>query len=783
MTARQKILIVDDRKENLFALKEVLGEIDVEVIEALSGNEALAATLHHDFAVAILDVQMPEMSGYELAEYLRGGKKTQNIPIIFLTAVYGDEQHVFKGYEAGSIDYITKPYPPKVLLSKLKIFLEMDRNRLELLRHRDHLEALVYERTAMLAERVKELKCLNAIASLVAEPGKSIEETLQAAVEIIPAGWRYPEITGARISFEGREFTSTSYQDRVWKQSADLTVSGKSLGLLEVCCLEERPAPDGSHCLPEEQNLLLGIARQIGIMIERKRGVKELLLAKEEWERTFESIGDIAMILAPDLRISRVNQQAVLAFSTTKEELQGRFCYEVFRQASQPCAGCPVSDVRRDLGVHTAEIEHKELGKILQVSVSPVFNDDGRVASIIYFAKDITARKEMEMRLIQSQKQEAIGTLAGGIAHDFNNILTPILGYSEMALMDLEPDHPAAVELAEVTKAALRAKDLVKQILTFSRQKEHQLQPLAPHLIIKEALKLLRASIPTSIEIRQQINPESGLVLADGTQLHQIIMNLCTNAYQAMRPTGGVLSVSLQPIRLESEDSKVQGLALAPGAYVVLEVGDTGCGMDQQTIAKIFDPYFTTKKQGEGTGLGLSVVHGIVKEYGGHISVYSEPGKGSTFRVYLPTIVSTGMSEAPAVAPAMARGTEKILVVDDDSTILALNTRILTELGYRVTGLAASPEALNLFTGAPQDFDLVLTDMTMPGMSGADLSLRIHAIRPDIPIILCSGFSELIDGDKAREIGIQAYLKKPFSGGDLAGIIRRLLDVAKSEAG
>jgi signal transduction histidine kinase/DNA-binding response OmpR family regulator len=504
---------------------------------------------------------------------------------------------------------------------------------------------------------------------------------------------------------------------------------------------------------------------------------KALIQAKEEWERSFEAIGDIAMILTPEMRIIRANRQAyaVLA-SDSGQELVGKYCDEAFREDGHPCAGCPSLCARHGVKGHTCEIEHKALGKIFQVSISPVLDREGRVLSLFHFAKDISAQKEMEIRLNQAEKLEAIGTLAGGIAHDFNNILTPILGYTEMMKMDLPPESPSWKILDQVVSAAMRAKDLVQHILTFSRQKEHQRLPMAPHIIIKEAIKLLRSSIPTTIEIRQDINPDSGMVLADATQLHRIVMNLCTNAYHAMRKTGGVMAVSLQPVQVEHDDPKVNGLVLTPGAYVVFEVSDTGCGMDKLTMAKIFDPYFTTKEQGEGTGLGLSVVHGIIKEYGGYISVYCEPGKGSTFRVYLPRIVATPVIGESTTAQPLPKGTERILLVDDDQAIVELETLVMEALGYRVTGRTNSNEALQLFMDRPRDFDLLLTDMTMPGLTGADLSLRVHAVRPEIPIILCSGFSELIDGDKARELGIQTFLMKPILRKDLAEAIRKALD-------
>jgi len=510
---------------------------------------------------------------------------------------------------------------------------------------------------------------------------------------------------------------------------------------------------------------------------------KALVQAKEEWERSFESIGDTALILSPDMRITRANRQAYAVLATDADkELVGKLCYEVFHEGGQPCPGCPVLLARFSRSGQVSEIEHKALGKIFQVSVSPVHDVEGRLLSFFHFAKDITAQKEMAIRLHQAEKLEAIGTLAGGIAHDFNNILAPILGYAELMKMELTPESPAWRKIDLVEGAAIRAKDLVQHILTFSRQKEQERLPLAPHVVIKEALKLLRATIPTTIEIRQDINPESGMVLADATQLHRIVMNLCTNAYHAMRKTGGVMAVSLRPVQIERDDPKVNGMALTAGPYVVFEVSDTGCGMDRQTMAKIFDPYFTTKEKGEGTGLGLSVVHGIVKEDGGYISVYSEPGKGATFRVYLPRIVSAPVEGVYLAAQPLPGGSERILLVDDDRAIVGLETLVLETLGYRVTGKTSSKEALAVFQKAPRDFDLLLTDMTMPELTGVDLSQRVHAIRPDIPIILCTGFSELIDGDKARELGIQAFLMKPILNRDLAEAIRKALEDGKENA-
>ena len=400
----------------------------------------------------------------------------------------------------------------------------------------------------------------------------------------------------------------------------------------------------------------------------------------------------------------------------------------------------------------------------------------GRITHYQGIVNDITERKRLEAQLRQAQKMEAIGTLAGGIAHDFNNILTAIIGYGEIVMERLaEEDSPLREDQAQVLKAAERARDLVRQILTFSRRSEQQLQPMLVQFVLKEALKLLRASIPTSIEIRESIDVNCGAVMADPVQIHQVIMNLCTNAYQAMREQGGILTVSLREVMVAPAD--MVSLGILAGPQVLLEVGDTGCGMTREVRERIFEPYFTTKGKGEGTGLGLSLVHGIVTALGGRIGVYSEPGQGSTFKVYLPQIrENEGLVVAPAPGTPPPGGRESVLVLDDEESIALLERRLLQGLGYRVTACVDSGEALRLFSAEPAAFDLVLTDMTMPQMTGAELAREILRIRPGTPIVLCTGFSELIDGEKAREIGIRVFLHKPITRDDLARAVREALD-------
>ena len=421
-----------------------------------------------------------------------------------------------------------------------------------------------------------------------------------------------------------------------------------------------------------------------------------------------------------------------------------------------------------------------EGGKVLTCLLNATSRHDreGDLVGYQGILRDVTEGRRMERQLQQAQKIESIGTLAGGIAHDFNNILAAILGYAEMTLYKLPEESQLEPHIQEIRKAGNRARGLVKQILTFSRQAEHEHRPLQVHLVVREALKLLRASIPVTVEIRENIDARSGAIMADPTQIHQIVMNLCTNAYHAMRETGGVLAVELTRMEVGEGDPKVADLSLAPGPYIVLTVGDTGHGMRPATLDRIFEPYFTTKKKGEGTGMGLAVVHGIVKSHNGHITAYSEPGHGTSFQVYLPGIDATGAAGEKNGAGEIPGGDERILAIDDEGVVVEMEREMLECLGYKVTGTTSCEEALRLFSAKPESFDLVITDMTMPAMTGAELSRKLLAIRPDIPIIMCSGYSELINEEKARAIGIREYVMKPIVLREMAGVVRAALDQA-----
>ena len=401
-------------------------------------------------------------------------------------------------------------------------------------------------------------------------------------------------------------------------------------------------------------------------------------------------------------------------------------------------------------------------------------NLDERATGMALIARDLTERNEGESRLRQAQKMEAMGTLAGGIAHDFNNILSAILGYAQLAEMRNGASSAVHEDLQEVIKASRRATELVKQILTFSRKVDHELTPLQPHLIIKESLKLLRASLPTTITIKENII-DCGLILADPTQIHQIMMNLCTNAYHAMANEKGLLQVSLAQVILGEKEITGE-LNVAAGPFVELTVSDSGCGMDEETVGRIFEPYFTTKEVGRGTGLGLALVHSIVKGCGGLIKVATEVGRGTTFQVFFPCYEQGLIEEHQEETERILTGDEKILVVDDEGSIVELHKLSLERLGYHVVGTTSSMEALALFKADPQSFAILISDQTMPQMTGLELGKHILSIRPELPIIICTGYSSILSNKEAEEVGVAAILMKPVERKQLALQIRTLLD-------
>ncbi len=463
-------------------------------------------------------------------------------------------------------------------------------------------------------------------------------------------------------------------------------------------------------------------------------------------------------------------------FGRKKEEIVGRKVHDLLPETEANRLRQKDADLFQHPGlqVYEASVNDAE-GNLRHMIVNKVAfsRKDGKTAGLLGVATDVTEQKKFETRMRQSQKMDAIGTLAGGIAHDFNNILSAIIGYSELSLDATLSQEQTKKNLGEILKAGNRARELVRQILAFSRQAESELKPVQVSLIVKEALKLLRASLPSTIDIRRRIQSNAS-ALADPVQIHQIIMNLCTNAAHAMAENGGFLDISLEDADLD-ELFTSRHPDTSPGPHLKLSVGDSGTGVPPEIRERIFDPFFTTRIQNQGTGLGLAVVHGIVRQLGGAISVYSETGKGATFSVFLPAIEAADAPSAAADAP-LPRGSERILFVDDEPAVADTSKMILESLGYHVEIRTDSAGALDIFKARPNDFDLVITDMTMPKLTGDRLAEAVMAVRPDIPVILCTGFSATMDDGKAKALGVRAFVKKPMLKAEIARLIRQALD-------
>ncbi|MCD4687963.1 MAG: PAS domain S-box protein [Desulfuromonadaceae bacterium] len=559
---------------------------------------------------------------------------------------------------------------------------------------------------------------------------------------------------------------------------APIVYENRPYGILAVAKDDDSPGLSR-----EDESVITGISAQLASALFAIAAYRRLENSEKRFKNVFSHAASGMALLTLEGKFVEVNPPLCRMLGYEPSALLNRRLDQMFHQDEWDAIKFKLD---RLLSVHTeAVLEEVRMlnsrGETMWalMSASLLHDDNGQHLHFILHLQDLTVQKKIELekqnisrQLQQSQKMESLGTLAGGIAHDFNNILSGIMGYSELAKLEVSDQAKCSEKIDMVLKATHRAKDLVQQILTFSRQDNQPIQPVKVSTIAKEVLKFLRASIPPEIDIQSNIDNDDDPVMTDPTQIHQIVMNLCTNAYQAMLDTGGLLQFSLKTVSVDADDRGSRAV-LSHGSYTEVRVSDTGHGIDEQTAGKIFEPYFTTKEKGKGTGLGLSVVHGIVEKCGGSISVQSAPGKGTTFTVLLPQKEATAVSAKDDAEPMV--GTEKILFVDDEEIIIDMALEMLERLGYTATCLQNPQTAIKRFMDSPDDFDLVITDMSMPGIKGDKLAEKIYGVRPDIPIILCSGFNEGIDKDQTSAVGVTGILPKPFTLRGLNEAIRSAL--------
>lgn len=507
----------------------------------------------------------------------------------------------------------------------------------------------------------------------------------------------------------------------------------------------------------------------------------------ETWQATFDAIVDPVLILDSDQRIVRANRAANQMLSADGSVVEGQHCHQLFAGSDNPCPFCPMQAARLDKRPQCQEMLHRYLGRTFAVSCAPMMDGD-RLAGYVYCAKDISHQRNLEKRLVHAHKMEAIATLAGGIAHDFNNILGAILGNADLLLYRLPSGQGGQeraplgppVTTAEITehlqairRAGGRAKELVAQILAFSRQSTNHRRDLLIAPVVKESCRLLRASLPTTIDLKVAVPDGIGMIHANPGQIQQVVMQLCTNAAQSLENNAGIIEISLREIETGAAE-QLRYHDLAPGRYIVLTIRDTGRGMAPEMLERIFDPFFTTREVGQGSGMGLAVLHGIVVAHDGVIDVASTPGKGTVFTLFFPRVPDAEDADADPQAD-MPHGSETILFVDDEDDIVTMRTRMLSHLGYRVLAATSPEQALEMLADKGERIDLLITDQTMPRMTGVQLAGKVASLRPGLPVILCSGYSEAVTAEEARAAGVSRFLAKPVDMRLLALAIREIL--------
>jgi PAS domain S-box-containing protein len=761
-----RILIADDDPDELFVTSRILTKAGFSVELAGSGDEALEKIENSHPQLVLLDVIMPKVDGFEVCRQIKSNPLFEDISIVFVSNFSNSPATKAMGLNAGADDFIERPFNTEEFLSRINSIFRVKTMERKLKAQQEWMQVTLSSiGDALVAtDQDRQIVFMNPMAEKL-------------------TGWTFDEARGRKFDSIISLFDETTgYPARC---PLDQALSSGSIQRLEgeISLIDKNKhrfsISVSAAPIRLKHDHIVGGVMVFQDISRHKESEKALNTARENWEALFKAIGQVTLIMDAGRTILEVNDIAEEKLGIPRQEIIGKKCYELIHGTGSPPGGCPMNLVLKTKKQASAPLYMEKLQGDFLVTCTPVLNADQTVEKIIHIQTDISQikqiekeRKALEEHLQQSQHLEAIGTLAGGIAHDFNNILSSILGFTELSLDDVKSYPELEENLQEIYTAGKRAKELVKQILTFARQTKEKKQNVSVGSIAKEVLKFIRSSSPTTIDIDHHIATKAS-VRVDPTRLHQLFMNLCTNAVQAMEDFGGQLKVA---VTTETHPDRHAFLHhnLQAGEYVKISISDTGHGITQDIRDKIFEPYFTTKSGKEGTGLGLSTVHGIINDCGGHIHCESQPGQGTVFIIYLPKAASK--IEQSEIRPDLPRGNEHILIVDDEPAIAKLEQRLLEHLGYRVTALTDSRKALDIFKISPDAFDLLLTDMTMPVLTGEELAKAVKDIRPDFPVILCTGFSKKVSGSRLSEMDVDEICMKPVLQSKLAASIRKLLD-------
>ncbi len=805
------ILVVDDDESYLGMIEQWLIQKGCRVITAADGIEALAAAHRSPPDLILSDILMPAMDGFALCRKWHQEPELCNIPFVFCSATYTDLKDEALGLSLGARRFLHKSSELRTLWDALEKELQGSstserrecvssdghepnnlRNYNERLIHKLETKMVQLQETQKaLQDEIEHRKQLEkALSDSEKQFRAFVENSVDGLLVVDVASHHFVYANPAICSLLGyfqQEMTEMCLADihprndlvYVLQEFDDLAGGRKSLAKAIPCqCKSGEIIYADIAARPYEQD---GRVFVVGFF----RNITDRMKAEEERKRLAEVVAhspNIVIITDTKRRIQYVNPAFERITGFSGPEVMGQTPKMLVNGLHDPAIFKQMWHAVRTGRLWTGHLANKNKDGHLyhvEASVFPIKGQDGQIKNFAAVLRDVTHEEEMAARLRQAQKMEAIGTLAGGIAHDFNNILAGMLGFSELGMMTSANNTRNNGHFKAIYNAGQRAKDLVAQILSFSRLSEESHKPIYLHTILKEALKLLRSTLPTTIAFHTEICKENVYVMADATAIHQIMMNLCTNAAHAMERLGGTLTVKLEKVVLTTKETAIHA-HIKPGPHLKLSVSDTGHGMTRDILDHIFEPYFTTKNKGQGTGLGLSMVHGIIQSHGGMITVSSEPGQGTTFDVYFPVIAieSKAVKTRPESVP---HGCERILFVDDEIVLVNLARQMLTRLGYTVTSFTDSREALTAFATNPAEYDMVISDMTMPHLTGEVLAQSILDIRPDIPFILCTGYSSKISKERIEKSRVKALLTKPFSAATIACQIRRILDAEQKD--